>query len=485
MNKQGAKLFWTVGRTLFILLVTWSSAVSAASAGKASPNLDDACYAPTLPLTLPLRNAFIDDIKPLAVKAEGDHGVPAAIIAAMSIKESGYGTTKLALAAHNVLSYKWNSNAGPVGRAVFKLTCQPAGDAGNTYIVFKDRADSADFVAGMFESSKYYKQATRDYRDAIANGQNSKSAAIAWLKKIAHSYNPYHTDQYIADVLKIADDPVNQSGKVDKTRTLWRLAPGTHVVPVAASLAGSAPAAPIDSEVAAVAKAQNGAYAISGSTNHCPLIDASKLGWQSAPVQECIYQPDSKNRQLTAYVLLLSIKPEAIASWIKTGCAQELPGVSNCFDTVLRCGSHNSGMMFPVSGNLMENMENEPWKNYFFRNGMTVNMTNRANGDGKQIPMDVQKQLAMLPDDQVTDMPTGLTRLWRTTPAQFAARYHDDSVPKKVKSTTAAARQKWLDVARSEMLAAMDGTENRLLDAWIHAHPKTLSVGSCPGDSSP
>jgi len=49
------------------------------------------------------------------------------------------------------------------------------------------------------------------------------------------------------------------------------------------------------------------------------------------------------------------------------------------------------GMMFPISGNLMENKDSEPWKNYFFRNGMTVAIAEQGIGTRAQVPIERQR----------------------------------------------------------------------------------------------
>src|SRR4029434_2063627 len=115
----------------------------------------------------------------------------------------------------------------------------------------------------------------------------------------------------------------------------------------------------------------------------------------------------------------VEVKPEIIATWIETACAQLMPTAGQCFERVLRCARDNSGMMFPISGNMMENMDNGPWKNWFFRNGMTVRMQNQGNGTTAQIPVDRQKELALMSDANILRIPTGVTRFWRTKPAQF------------------------------------------------------------------
>jgi hypothetical protein len=42
--------------------------------------MNDPCYGLTKPLTREVRQAFVADVSPLAVKAEADHGVPAPIL---------------------------------------------------------------------------------------------------------------------------------------------------------------------------------------------------------------------------------------------------------------------------------------------------------------------------------------------------------------------------------------------------------------------
>src|SRR5215470_11800043 len=55
---------------------------------------------PTRGLTVPLRTSYAQEVSELAVKAERDHGVPAPILAAMAVDQSGYGTIRVALAAN-------------------------------------------------------------------------------------------------------------------------------------------------------------------------------------------------------------------------------------------------------------------------------------------------------------------------------------------------------------------------------------------------
>ena len=448
---------------------------------RAAPDINDPCYGPTKPLTPELRQGFVTDISPLAVKAEADHGVPAPILAAMSIIESGYGTTQLALASHNVLSYKWNGSKGPDGRDLFTLACQPSADQGNVYVVFRDRADSADYVAGRLAASRYYSKASNDYSNAVDRGTDREVAAKAWLRAIAPSYNPYQTDRYVAQVLRAADDPIGQSGRRAEP-SLWRLAPAA-AAGAAVSPENVATALPQTAEISAIISAQKAAYVISDATNGCPVASADLHGWPAARLRTCEYAVGPLGSRLQGYAVLLVVEPETIARWIKTSCAEKLAGNAACFRTVLACGKANSGMMFPVSGNVMEDMGSGTFKNYFFRNGMTVRMKGQANATTVGIDLPTQIRLANADATEIESIPSGVTRFWRTMPQQFASAVPGEAIPRGVK--TPADAQRWLEITRAEMMAALGGPRNRLLDTWVAAHMQTLARGICPKDGDP
>jgi len=118
--------------------------------------------------------------------------------------------------------------------------------------------------------------------------------------------------------------------------------------------------------VNAVRHAQRSAYAVTDATNSCPTVGADILGWPGSLVRKCVYVEGVKPRQMTGVVFLVDVKPEIVARWIETTCSSELRNTSGCFNTVLKCGQENSGMMFPISGDVMENMDPKTWKNYFF-----------------------------------------------------------------------------------------------------------------------
>ncbi|BCG73348.1 hypothetical protein MesoLj113a_45060 [Mesorhizobium sp. 113-1-2] len=438
------------------------------------------CYGPTKALTPELKAAFVEEVSALAIKAEHDHGIPAPILAAMSIDESGYGTTQLAIATHNVLSYKWGGKSGPGERALFTLSCQDRHDKGNVYVIFKDRADAADFVANMLATSKYYKAATRAYQKAIASGADREKSAKTWFRTIAPTYNPYHSQAYIAKVLNAADNPIDvTSGKRDPKTTLWSLAAVTNATKPTDTKKGDG----IQDHLAAVKKAQLASYAMTRATNNCPSPDTDLLGWPAQKLKACDYKVGSKAKPRSAHVVLLDVPSERTVAWIETACAKQLPGLSGCFEVLLGCAKGNSGMMVPVSGNMMEDMDGVRWKNYFFRNGMTVTFESQENGGTNQISDARQIDLTKMPDSAVKSIPSGVTRFWRTTSQQFAKQFPTEGAPASLK--TAAERQQWLDVAKKELLDALSKPENRLLTAWVAAHPKTLAKGACPADKDP
>lgn len=226
--------------------------------------------------------------------------------------------------------------------------------------------------------------------------------------------------------------------------------------------------------VRAVTEAQQSAYALRSAANHCPVLGADLLGWPGGLIRRCDYV----QLGLEGVIYLLDIQADATARWIESGCDQEMPGQKSCFATVLECGRRISAMMFPVSGNMLEQQGTRPFQNFFYRNGMLVEMTGQPNGTQAQIPTDRQDKLAQAPDKAIAAIPTGMTRFWRTTPAEYAKRFPTMDVQPSLK--TPAGRQKWLDTVKLEMTIALSAQNNRLLDAWIAAHRAVLARGVCP-----
>ena len=241
---------------------------------------------------------------------------------------------------------------------------------------------------------------------------------------------------------------------------------------VFAAIFGGAQAA-TPAHIEAVEKALDSAYAVGNATNGCPALGSDVLGWPANLVMDCQYA--SEGIEGVAY--LLKVKPVRIAGWIESACG-DFADTKQCFVTVLECGRLNSGLMIAIGGNIVEN-----GGSYFFRNGMTVRFTGQPTGSADPIELAEQRRLAAAGFDEIERVPSGLTRPWRTLPKQFATAFPNAGAPKTV--TGKADREKWLRLAQTELLAAIDSDENRLLTAWVKAHPLTLAAGNCPGDADP
>jgi len=229
--------------------------------------------------------------------------------------------------------------------------------------------------------------------------------------------------------------------------------------------------------VAAVKTAFRSGYAVVNSTNDCPMADADLFGWPKARLRYCEYLKQDLGRERNAVVWLLDIPPDVVARWIESACERVTPNTA-CFTRVLEAGRRNSGYMFAVTGNVIEDMQHlGDFKNYFFRNGMTVSVRHGINGSGQELTLETQLALAMIPDDDILAIRSGSTRYWGTTPAMFAARFPDAGLSAGL--ARKEQRIKWLMVVRQEMLHALDSPSNRLLEAWLCAGPD-VSGFSCP-----
>jgi hypothetical protein len=232
-----------------------------------------------------------------------------------------------------------------------------------------------------------------------------------------------------------------------------------------------------------VRRAQRSAYAIESATNGCPVLDADLLGWPGKLVRHCEYamRDTTLGHPRAAVAYLLDVKPEVIAQWIEGACARLSVQQASCFATVLNSGRQNSGYMFAVSGNIIEDMDGPgQFKNFFFRNGMTVSFGQGLNGSAVELPIDRQRALALSPNDQIVGIPSGMTRFWRTRPAQFRDHFPDLGAPSGVSS--AADRTLWLGIVQKEILAALRTGRNRLLEADLCANaPSVFGVG-CTGE---
>ncbi len=209
----------------------------------------------------------------------------------------------------------------------------------------------------------------------------------------------------------------------------------------------------------------------------CAPVAADFQGWPAALVQRCDYRQGEA--QGLAYVL--DVKPEVMATWIETACAKQMAGVAACFDRMLKCAMEKSKATFVIGGNLLAERKGVV-QNLFYRNGVVI--ATPHNGKAEPVPLDAQEKLAATPESGVEAMQGGgAVAFWHTMPYQFAVKAIDLGVPAEM--NTPERRQKWLEVVRAEMQAALTAESNRFLSGWMTAHPITLRTGECADDHDP
>lgn len=240
-----------------------------------------------------------------------------------------------------------------------------------------------------------------------------------------------------------------------------------------AALSGGA-AAQTPEHAAAVKAVFDKSPARSGS---CAAVAEDFQGWPAALVQRCDY----KIGDATAVAYLLDVKPETMAKWIETGCAAHMSGVGACFDRMLKCAVEKSVGTFVIGGNLLAERKGVA-TNMFFRNGVVI--ATPQNGKPDATPPQEQEKLANTPEAAVAAMQGGgAVAFWHTMPYQFAIKAIDLGVPAEM--NTPDRRQKWLEIIRAEMQAALKADGNRFLSGWMTAHPITLRAGECADDRDP
>jgi hypothetical protein len=208
-------------------------------------------------------------------------------------------------------------------------------------------------------------------------------------------------------------------------------------------------------------------------TGTCAPVSEDFMGWPAALVLRCEYP------QGVAYIL--DVKPETLAKWIETGCNAHMSGVAACFDRMVKCAVEKSNATFVIGGNLAAERKGAV-TNMFFRNGAVIAAP--ANGKPDAVPVAEQEKLAKTPENAVEAMQGGgAVAFWHTMPFQFAIKAIDLGVPAEM--NTPDRRQKWLEIIRAEMQAALKTDGNRFLSGWMTAHPITLRTGECADDRDP
>lgn len=185
-------LAWKLKTKALVLTTILAACGSANSDSGVSAIEDDACYSPlTGHPTSNERSRWTTTSVAYAQEAERLYGVPAGALLAMSAIESGYGWTKTALNANNPFGFKYTSSAAAGGRSFYTLTCQPAADPNNRYIVFANTRDAFLFVAERLATASRYRGATDQYK--ARGGASIIDASNRWIDGISdggYNYNP-------------------------------------------------------------------------------------------------------------------------------------------------------------------------------------------------------------------------------------------------------------------------------------------------------
>jgi uncharacterized FlgJ-related protein len=170
------------------------------------------------------RDAFIREVSALAVRAEAAHCVPASVLAAIAIAESGYGWTRLALDTNNLFAWKYVRSAAG-GRKSYVHACQRGRLRRDRFMVFASRADAVDFVASRLAAAAAYRESTAAYKAARKRGDDAETAAKAWLHAVARRYSRKPA-AFTKKVIRIMNNPAAPGDTVSPAANLYRLSAG-------------------------------------------------------------------------------------------------------------------------------------------------------------------------------------------------------------------------------------------------------------------
>jgi Mannosyl-glycoprotein endo-beta-N-acetylglucosaminidase len=149
------------------------------------------------------QRAFLEEVAPLATRAEERHGVPAAAITAMAILESGYGWTRMAQNTNNLLGWKYFPEAAGE-REFWVLECPELGIS-DRLLVFRDRAEAIEYVAEQLATADNYRADTERYVRDRASGVGVVEAVDRWVDGIADPYSS-QPEQYRESLRRIMNE---------------------------------------------------------------------------------------------------------------------------------------------------------------------------------------------------------------------------------------------------------------------------------------
>jgi hypothetical protein len=303
--------------------------------------------------TLEERKVFVAKVSKEAIKAEKNYGVPAGPIAAMAIVESGYGFTRTAKSAQNYFGWKYFSAKSADGRNAFTLECQPEEDVGNQYIIFRDLADSVDFVARKLATLSYYAGDTKNYREKLKTDAGRREAVIAWVADISDPYN-WRPEEYLATITRVMNDPVSPSDTAG-ANSLYFLSDPVIISKQPSPLVGDS------SYEYAIGKIQTWA-------GKCESPIRNYARWKGFPVQRCEW----KDIGITVSTYMLNPSKGQMAAWVTTACREVgATKMNSCIDILIDEIKNASSMgVFPIAGFLPESHGGN--RCYLFRDGVTV-----------------------------------------------------------------------------------------------------------------
>lgn len=179
--------------------------------------------------------AYIKRISGYATKAEAKYGVPAAVITAMALVESGYGFTRTAQYAHNIFGWKISERSSS---SRYVLACQDTtGEIGDKdenrcYVAFPSEEAAVDRVASRLASGFHpnYAKADLRYRRETAANVPAIVRTQNWAAGIAKPYNWCPT-KYARTLCRLMRNPVSGSNSLDPTSNLYQLSarPGEEI----------------------------------------------------------------------------------------------------------------------------------------------------------------------------------------------------------------------------------------------------------------
>lgn len=148
------------------------------------------------------RQAFIDQIKPLAIAAQAETKIPACAIGGMAALESGYGFTRIAQFANNIFAIKeWVNHDTPTS---WQLKGQPDEDGEAVKIIKNNGDDRLVFEENNRRDNRYRKF-------------SSFAEAVSYLTKIKLQQENYKPalEHYLKNrqdlATRYADDPKQKS----------------------------------------------------------------------------------------------------------------------------------------------------------------------------------------------------------------------------------------------------------------------------------